>query len=217
MADAAAAFDLQCFAYLSMPRDGRATAALISTYPTLWTKRYLNEHYERLDPVIVQAHDRIEPFMWGFEAVGPVISQAQAQLFDEAAMFGIRCGFTIPIRDGRGPIAAVTFASDRRHRDFQKTIRVNQRVLQLMSICLHSYARRKFYSEETVNGAKLSPRELECLRWAAHGKSAWDIATILGIAERTVVFHFENAKHKMNVRTLRQAIAILIEEKQRKS
>ncbi|MES2255543.1 MAG: autoinducer binding domain-containing protein [Pseudomonadota bacterium] len=209
MADAAAAFELQCFAYLSMPRDGRAAAALISTYPALWTERYLNEHYERLDPVIVRAHDRTEPFVWGLEADGPVMTQAQVQLFDEAAMFGIRCGFTIPIRDGRGPIAAVTFASDQRHKDFQKTIRANQRVLQLMSICLHSHARRKFYCEPHVNGTRLSPRELECLHWAAAGKSAWAIGQILRISRRTVAYHLDNARSKLGVQSLRQAIAIL--------
>ncbi|ESY63038.1 hypothetical protein X743_33605 [Mesorhizobium sp. LNHC252B00] len=33
--------------------------------------------------------------------------------FEEAAQFGIRCGVTIPIIDGRGNFAAMTFAADK--------------------------------------------------------------------------------------------------------
>ncbi len=209
MSDAAAAFDLPCFAYLSMPRDRKALAALISTYPVRWTDHYLQEHYERFDPVVGLAHNQTEPFEWGLGADGFNMSPAQARLFDEASQFGIRCGFTVPIRNGHGPIAAVTFASDERRPAFQRTIQANRRVLQLMAISLHAHARRKLQADLVVNGVRFSPRELECLRWTANGKSAWETAQILKIAERTVVFHIENAKRKLGVRTRYQAIAML--------
>jgi len=217
MAEASAAFDLRCFAYLRMPRDSRAPAALISSYPHQWTDHYLARHYERIDPVIKQAHSTSEPFEWGENVAGTRGSPLEGAVFAEARAFGINCGFTIPIQDNRGPVAAVTFASDVRRPDFERVIGLNRRALQLMAISLHAHVRRKLWQEPRANGVKLSPRELECLHWAAQGKSAWDIATILGISERTVVFHFENAKHKMNVRTLRQAIAILCEEYRGKS
>ncbi len=209
MADAAAAFDLQCFAYLLMPRDGTAPAALISTYPVGWTDHYLKEHYEQFDPVIALAHERTEPFEWGLKADDLRLSRAQARLFDEAAAFDIRCGFTIPIRDGRGPVAAVTFASDQPRPAFQATIRHNARVLQLMSISLHAHARRKLSCDRVVNGVQLTPREFECLQWTAVGKSAWEIGRILDISHNTVTFHVENAKAKLGVRTRQQAVALL--------
>ena len=217
MAEAAAAFNLPCFAYLRMPRDCRSPAALISTYPVEWTNHYLSQHYERLDPIIRQAHLISEPFEWGQGASETPLSPLEETFFEEASTFGIRCGFTIPIQDNRGPVAAVTFASDSRRPEFRRAIDLNRRALQLMAISLHAHVRRKLWQGPGANGVKLSPREMECLDWAAQGKSAWDIATILGISERTVVFHFENAKHKMNVRSLRQAITILSEERQSKS
>jgi DNA-binding CsgD family transcriptional regulator len=128
--------------------------------------------------------------------------------FDEAGTFGIRCGFTIPIHDGRGPVAAVTFASDARHTKFQRMIETNRRVLQLMAIDLHAHARRKLWREADVNGVRLSPREMECLRWAAQGKSAWAIGEILKISRRTAAFHLDNVRAKLGVQTLRQAIAL---------
>ncbi len=52
---------------------------------------------------------------------------------------------------------------------------------------------------------KLTERELETLTWAARGKSSADAAVILGISERTVNFHLDNAMRKMGVATRVQA------------
>lgn len=206
MAEVALAFDLPCFAYLRMPHEGAPAVALISNYPIGWTDRYLEQHYEKLDPVIRIAHERTEPFEWGFGLDRFALSPVQAQLFDEAAQFGIRCGFTVPIQSKETSIAAVTFASDLRQPAFQHTIRRNRRVLQLMAISLHCHVRRKLYPAVGVQGLRLSPRERECLRWAAEGKSRWESGQILGLSPRTVKFHLDNAKAKLGVRTIAQAV-----------
>lgn len=52
---------------------------------------------------------------------------------------------------------------------------------------------------------RLTDRELETLTWAARGKSSVDVAVILGISERTVNFHLDNAMRKMGVATRVQA------------
>lgn len=53
----------------------------------------------------------------------------------------------------------------------------------------------------------LTNRETEVLGWAAAGKSYWEIATILGITERTVRFFMTNARRKLNVVSNTQAVA----------
>lgn len=213
MADAASALDLRCFAYLALPdRRGDATR-LVSNYPTAWTAHYLKRHYERLDPVIVQALAAPEPFDWG-PGFGPIrMSRSQCELFDEASFFGIRHGFTVPIHDGRGMIAAVTFAADERRPSFEHCIEKNGRVLQLMAMYFHAHARRKLVPERRVDGVLLSARELECLEWAAQGKSAWETGRILGISRRTAAFHLDNAKTKLGVHSICQAVARLASSK----
>jgi len=52
----------------------------------------------------------------------------------------------------------------------------------------------------------LSQRERESLTWVAKGKTDWEIAQLLGISERTVHYHIENAKKKMMVPTRLQAV-----------
>jgi LuxR family transcriptional activator of conjugal transfer of Ti plasmids len=206
MSQAAAGLDLSCFAYLSMPDKTESLAGLISTYPSAWTTHYLKSHYERFDPVIIQALSDPEPFEWGL-GIGPLAPSKSQELFEEAARFGIRYGFTIPIHSNNGPVAAVTFATDERRRQFERTISEHARVLQLMAMYFHAHARRWIGSRRPMVSASLSPREAECLEWAAQGKSAWEIGTILGISRHTVATYLENAKIKLGVRTIVQAVA----------
>ncbi|MCV9966357.1 LuxR family transcriptional regulator [Pararhizobium sp. BT-229] len=54
---------------------------------------------------------------------------------------------------------------------------------------------------------KLSAREIECLRWAAAGKSSDEIAIILGISVYTVSSYFKTATRKLDSVNRMQAIA----------
>lgn len=209
MAAATAALDLPCFAYLALPQGRRGEVRLISSYPSGWTDHYLESRYERLDPVILRSVHHPDPFEWGHGVGSAGHSRRQQRFFDEAAAFGIRCGFTVPIHDGRGPVAAVTFAADERHPAFRRRIETQAEVLQLMAFYFHAHARRRFDGDLVIDGVTLSPREFECLEWAAHGKSAWEIGRILGISRRTAAFHLENAKSKLGVRSICQAVARL--------
>jgi DNA-binding CsgD family transcriptional regulator len=55
---------------------------------------------------------------------------------------------------------------------------------------------------------RLSPREIECLQWAAAGKSDADIAVLVGIKPATAHFHIERAKRRFGVRTRVEAVAV---------
>jgi LuxR family transcriptional activator of conjugal transfer of Ti plasmids len=63
----ATALDLSCFAYLALPSRLSKSPLVISTYPANWVAHYVRNHYERLDPVIMQALQNQEPFQWGLE------------------------------------------------------------------------------------------------------------------------------------------------------
>ena len=53
---------------------------------------------------------------------------------------------------------------------------------------------------------KLSKREIECLRWAAVGKTDSEIALILGRSCATIRFHIHNAALKLNAVNRSQAV-----------
>lgn len=204
LAEMALALDLPLFGYLFPACHDRATN-VISTYPKRWTSHYIRSGYDVLDPVIGQARLQRETFRWGADGNDALISAPQRQLMDEASQFGISCGFTIPVHDRRGQFATLTFATDEKRPLFFRVIERYQLALQMVAILFHIQARRTLLTTTRVDGVSLSPRELQCLNWAARGKSAWDIGHILGIAPRTVAFHLDNAKKKLGVRTITQA------------
>jgi DNA-binding CsgD family transcriptional regulator len=58
----------------------------------------------------------------------------------------------------------------------------------------------------TPGGARLSPKQIECLRWAAAGKTYRDIAEIVGVSLRTVRYHLENARTQYGFATITQTL-----------
>src|SRR6266481_5565593 len=152
MVEATQALELSCFAYLCLSAREGGAPQLISTYPSTWTAQYLQNRYERFDPVITQALEDTEPFQWGLNSRASILSRPQQELFEDAARFGIACGFTVPIHDGRGPIAAVTFAADE-HRGaaFSRRVVIAPRIRMPRmggagQICLGDRAHSRHYT-----------------------------------------------------------------------
>lgn len=204
MAEATKAMQLSSFAYLSISPE-QIAPRLITNYPTAWTQHYLRSGYQLCDPVVRHAVAQFRPFMWGPNMNLPLYSNQQNDFLIEAAMFGIRHGYTIPIHDSSGPKAAVTFAADERRPSFNRCIEENAGALQLMAFSFHAQAQRTLDLRRDLDGVSLSPREVDCLAWVAQGKSAWEIGRILGISHHTVASYLDSAKKKLNVRTVVQA------------
>lgn len=208
MAEAIVAFDLRRFTYFSPAGGFRGASVFISTYEASWTDHYFANGYDAIDPVFAAARAVEKPFQWGKDVATIDMSRPQKQLFDEAASFGIRNGLTMPLACRSGSFAALTIVADERPATFKRIVDQNLRALQLMAITFHTAVRRKRWITQSVNGVPLTRREIECLGWAARGKSAWEISRIVGISDCTVAFHLENAKAKLGVRTVCQAVAL---------
>ncbi|MBS0251410.1 MAG: helix-turn-helix transcriptional regulator [Proteobacteria bacterium] len=95
----------------------------------------------------------------------------------------------------------VSFSRDRPLSETAK--RHHEPEVQLLATYFLSAAQHIF-GEQNVppesESIALTPREHECLTWAAIGKSSWEIGQVLGITEATVNFHLGNAATKLGVR-----------------
>lgn len=207
MAEAIVAFDLPRFTYFSPTGGHRGASIFISTYPTSWTDHYFAQGYDALDPVFTVAHAREEPFHWGKDVATLEQNKPQKQMFDEAADFGIRNGLTFPLACRSRSFAALTVVADEKPSTFKRRIKNPLPLLKFMAIAFHAAVRQKPLITQAVNGVPLTRRELECLQWTARGKNAWEIGRIIGVRPCTVTFHLENAKEKLGVRSLYQAVA----------
>jgi len=57
---------------------------------------------------------------------------------------------------------------------------------------------------------RLTPRERECLVWAARGKTAWETSRILNNSESAVKKHLASAAEKLGARTRTHAVALAL-------
>jgi DNA-binding CsgD family transcriptional regulator len=110
----------------------------------------------------------------------------------------------VPSRRGEHAIFGITAASN--GIDWQEKKSQIMREIRILSDYLHSHVLR-------INGHNadaqmlVSARELDCLKWTAAGKTAWEASVILGISERTVRFHLNAAREKLDCATTTQAVA----------
>ena len=212
MTVAAEALGLPRFVYLGISKRAILSPLVITTYPGAWEHRYLKQAYQRFDPVVSRAFSDHTPFHWGTEDTSRGLSKNQHQIFVEASEFGLRCGFTVPIHDDIGRMSAVTFASSEKPTVFQRELGLHEDLLHLMAIHFHVHARQKLGFGVSSAWPRLSPRETQCLQWAAHGKTRWEISRILGLSPRTVSFHIDNARAKLDAASTTEAVAKAVQE-----
>jgi LuxR family transcriptional activator of conjugal transfer of Ti plasmids len=200
-------YGFPCFAYLSFaPRGDDDGTLAMTTYPIPWVERYCANRYDRIDPVISRSIANTLPFAWSTDRSDPKLTNKQKRLFEEAGEFGIQHGFTIPIHDRQGKVATLTLADCDSRSLFDARIEQYRHQLHLIAIYLHAQLRNVTAPISLIR-PYLTQRERSCLQWAARGKSALDTAEIISVSRRTVVFHTENAKRKLGVATVQQAVA----------
>jgi DNA-binding CsgD family transcriptional regulator len=103
---------------------------------------------------------------------------------------------------------SVTLAVDRptdhdEHSTHELTL---AKLLLLCDVVTEKVVQLHFQAFRT-NVPRLTARELEVLKWATSGKTAFEVGVILGIAERTVSFHLQNAIHKFETDSKHVAVA----------
>ncbi|MGE0658170.1 MAG: autoinducer binding domain-containing protein [Reyranellaceae bacterium] len=146
------------------------------------------------------AAPRTDPFTWA-ESLERHNSPFAERFYDEARDFGMRHGYVIPIHGARRYRGIVTVAGEHVALDSR-----SKAAIHLMAIYCHDKLSRLRQNEETGERKKLTPRERECLHWAAVGKTDDEIASILTISSTTAHWHIENAKRKFDVATRVQAV-----------
>jgi LuxR family transcriptional regulator, activator of conjugal transfer of Ti plasmids len=194
------------FAYLRLSDD---IPTLISSYPKSWTARYFDLGYQQIDPVVRRARQESELFSWGGSAPKAAGTLEQRRFFDEAMTFGIKSGVTVPIRGGFGRMAAFTMATDESTASVERLVGDCRDVFQLVGLYFHTHVTTKVRTgvKSSEGEGALTQRERQCLVWAARGKTVADTAILIGIAPRTVVFHLEKARHKLNASSIAQGVA----------
>lgn len=175
-----------------------------TTYPEKWVARYLLKGYVTLDPVIKKAMQTTEPFFWEELAL---TTPAELAFFQDAEQHGVgQSGLSIPIDDSCFPPAVFSVSSHLPPQAFRDQWTENQiAALMRVSAIVHRIA-TEFELHAHLRPPKLTPREVECIKWTSRGKDAVGISIILGLSEHTIRGYLKSARYKLCANTLSQAV-----------
>ncbi|KRB85270.1 LuxR family transcriptional regulator [Sphingomonas sp. Root710] len=118
--------------------------------------------------------------------------------FEARAM--TRAAIVVPVHLPFGQIGVVSFNPlDRDRTDLEEAFLKFGDALGLYArTFIATYVQLMGSTQALPPGSRLSKREVECLRWAAIGKTDLEISMIMSRSRATVRFHIHNASMKLN-------------------
>jgi LuxR family transcriptional regulator, quorum-sensing system regulator BjaR1 len=192
-----------------IPTSGQSLKELTiaNGWPVEWYDLYNREKFHMVDPVPRHCFSTLNPFEWKDVPYDREHDHSAHRVMMRARDFGLCDGLCIPIHYDDA-IGAISMAGERPYLDTE-----TKGALHLMGVFTHGRL-RALTRATAIPGRRLSDMEAEVLRWAARGKTAWETGQILGISERNVRWHLEEAQRKLmtNNKTATVAAAIVNRE-----
>lgn len=173
-------------------------------YPSEWIELYVTRKFEQIDPVL---KENFESFRLQYWADTYRKTPPPKEFLSHAEDFGLVRGYTHGVRSFTGEEGSLFSFSGR-------TVEHSERTATILGVSiphLHQALCRTVKYQSSRTAGELSLREKEVLRWMTQGKSTWDISRILHISERTVHFHGQNIKQKLNASSRSHAVAIAMD------
>lgn len=166
--------------------------------------RYRRDGYDLIDPVSRQARSSWLPVIWDACQLLGVCTGEQARLFEVTLEHGFERGISVPLRGPLGSYDSFVALTRQSAGDFDAVKHEWCRKLMLIGTYMSSVYHGVLHPDGDCR-TDLTRRELECLQWTAHGKTAWEVSRLLDVSERTVQFHIQNACRKLDAVSKHQA------------
>jgi LuxR family transcriptional regulator, quorum-sensing system regulator SolR len=176
---------------------------LLNGYPAGWMDRYLSADYFKVDPLLRQAQRSALPLLWDEHR----LAQEDVAFWEEARQFGLNAGLSFAVHGEPGTLGIFSMSRDQLIEMEGQDLAALLGRGHVFATVLHQVAcRLEMPQRLSIRDTVLTPRERECIKWSAEGKTAWEVGQILGIAERTAVFHINNVVQKLDAANKTQAI-----------
>jgi DNA-binding CsgD family transcriptional regulator len=171
------------------------------TYPASWLARYLAMGYADIDPILREGFRRTLPFEWSELDRS---SAAEAAFLADAAAHGVGPhGYSIPVLTKHGHRGLLAVCSSGSDAEWATFLAATQPGLIQIANRLHRRIIADLFGQDRP---RLTPRELECLRWIALGKGTPEIAVILQISQHTTRDYLKSVHYKLDCVTSAQAV-----------
>lgn len=174
----------------------------IDNFPAAWQARYREKGYREIDPALKAAMQSTAPLLWSAR-----IFAAVPEMQRDARACGLNHGWSQCSARADGAVGILTLVrSSGAIRSSEVRAKASV-VAWLADAAYLGLSRRHAGTAPGVARDKISAREIEILRWTAEGKTAGEVAMIMGITERTVGFHIERLAAKLGAVNKTQAVA----------
>ena len=194
---------------------------VVSTFPADWIVNYAAKSYFDIDPLFHQkwsdpelphsvsiteiySHKQNTPALQNYvddlraHNFGDTFIMVTQRLNDSGDAHTI---YAFDTKKGKNDLNAEDLIRLLEKDFLQATAQLHESVLSAVS----DYSSQK---NEVQSLVSLTPREVDCLKWAARGKTDGEIAEILSIARWTVVTYLQNAKIKLGCANRTSAVAV---------
>lgn len=171
------------------------------TYPASWLARYLGMGYADVDPILREGFQRTLPFEWNELGIS---GGAEAAFLADAAAHGVGPhGYSIPVTTKHGHRGLLAVSCSGSEEEWTRFLASTRTGLIQIANRLHRRVIAELFGDDRP---RLTPRELECLRWVALGKGTPEIAAILQISPHTTRDHLKSVHYKLDCVTSAQAV-----------
>ncbi len=178
---------------------------VVTSYPAPWRARYTQHGYHELDAVVTMGRTSRRPFFWGSLDYLRQLSPPRRRLFHEARDFGICSGFTVPVHGPMGECGLFSTASAAAMGDFEHAVDRSHHLVQVLAPRVHAVVVERLLGRADNAPVSLTEHERVCLNWTMRGKTAWEIAQILGRSKPTIDYHIQKAIRKLGTTNKFQA------------
>lgn len=164
-------------------------------------------HYLACGSARKRAIQTMFPIAWSVAALRKAAAPEDGPLLGALAPLGVIRGVTAPAygRDGDPGVLTLLRCG--------ALPAVSDTPAALLPLCLqlatlyHAGASGRAAQAAATEGEVLAPRELECLRRVASGRTSVEAARLIGISEHTVNFHLRNAARRLGAVNRIHAVA----------
>jgi LuxR family quorum sensing-dependent transcriptional regulator len=176
---------------------------MLCDWPVEWLQRYVAQNHVDHDPVVGHMKNLQEPFHWRESATRSLVDRDSIRVMGDAAEFKLREWLAFPLVTLDGTIVMVSLGGE--------AVELSNAEFNMISLA-STYAigramQLQTVQARTIDHIELTRREIECLQWAAVGKSEWEMSQIMGISEHTSEKHLLSAKNKLGAVNRVQAVA----------
>jgi len=166
---------------------------VLDNYPKDWMHHYQRSGYLQVDPTVSLGMSTGKLVIWNDQTF-----KTAPALWHDARAIGLNVGMAQPAWGPGGSFGLLSLSRESEPLSAAE-IEKHRRKLVWLTQAVHA----SMYTMLTPHmvpegGAVLTARESEIIRWTADGKTAEEVAAILGVSDRTVTFHIQNVLGKLN-------------------